>query len=58
VNIKEFYIIDLFGNLLIDLQPIDNQKINMDNFKNGTYVLVAKDEYGQIIIAEKLIKCQ
>jgi hypothetical protein len=44
--------------LLIDLQPIDNQKINMDNFKNGTYVLVGKDEYGQIIIAEKLIKYQ
>jgi len=58
VNIKEFYIIDLFGNLLIDLPPICNQKINMDNFKNGTYVLVAKDEFGQIIIAEKLIKCQ
>ena len=58
VNIKEFYIIDLFGNLLIDLPPIRNQKINMDNFNNGTYVLVAKDNSGQIIIAEKLIKCQ
>lgn len=55
-NIKELFISDLFGKIIMDLEIAEHQKINMANFQSGTYFLTAIDNRGQSV-CKKLIKC-
>ena len=54
-QLSTLYITDLYGKVVKVLDPINKQQINLDELASGTYILIAKNQKGQIL-NKKLIK--
>jgi hypothetical protein len=56
INVYEFYLTDLLGNIILRQQTNQQKRINIQNIKSGAYILTVIGN-DNLIINERIISC-